>query len=91
MDFASNEQEVWNALRNRAAGELSRDFAAGVVRAAALERRQSRVQTMAFAGVITLLCVAYGAFALTRVEASRKREALWMEYRQGQALALKTL
>jgi len=94
MDFASNEQEVWNAwndLRTRAAGELPDDFPSGVLRAAERERRRGQVRRIAFGAVAAVLCVAYGTMTFAHVEADRKREALWMQYKQGQWMAFSTL
>ena len=92
MDFASkHEQEVWNALRARAEGALSPGFAAGVIRAAAIERRRQRMQRLAFGSVAAMLCLAYVLLSATRADVGRKREALWLQYQQGQWLALKTL
>ncbi|WP_093284325.1 hypothetical protein [Verrucomicrobium sp. GAS474] len=78
-------------MRARAAEALPPDFAAGVIRAAARERRQRQVRNMAFGGVAVMLCVAYGLLALARIETGHKREALWLQYQQGQWIALRTL
>ncbi len=91
MDFASNEQEIWNALRTRAAGRLPDDFPAGVLRAAGRERRRRQVRRVAFGVAAAVLCLAYGTMTFAHAETDRKREALWMQYKQGQWLTFSTL